>query len=420
MVKTKTATVALLAVVLLAPDTRADEVFAPALKSIAIRPIEDAPIEVGEETAEAETAGALEEIDEAKVEVIRTRYPNRKVKIERQVSQDKEHNYFNHGSWTMWSPEGEILGTGQYRWGKRQGSWTRLFTGEETRRQIEKGQQGFEAPLVSKADFVDGEIHGTWLIVDAKNRKVRSWQFNQGALTGEAVAWYPSGARKREARYENGVPNGELREWAADGKLVKHYQFQNGQRLAPFMKRYDSGGVEMEGHYLLARDVLNIRVDWWQGVVGIEVSGKDGKDAKHGKWTHYYQDGGKAYEGLFANDRPKGEHFWWFPNGQKQIQGAFSGGKPDGHWVWWHETGLKKMDGHYVEGVQDKTWLRWAADGKVAQVEEHSLGDAPTLDGEQAEDVEVIAQEPRNGDERTATRTEEQVLPLKPAARLRR
>ena len=40
--------------------------------------------------------------DGAEIEVIRERYPNRSVKIEREVTQDAEGNYVNHGSWKMW------------------------------------------------------------------------------------------------------------------------------------------------------------------------------------------------------------------------------------------------------------------------------------------------------------------------------
>src|SRR4029079_13842394 len=38
----------------------------------------------------------------AAVEVIQERYPNRSVKVERQVTQDTDGNYINHGAWTMW------------------------------------------------------------------------------------------------------------------------------------------------------------------------------------------------------------------------------------------------------------------------------------------------------------------------------
>ena len=422
MIDTNITALTLLFVGMLAPVIRAEEVVAPVMKSIAIRPFEDRLVEYPDAGDDAGTTGvapseSLEQVDESQVEVIRTRYPSRKVKIERHVAQNKEREYFNHGSWTMWSPDGEIIGTGQYRWGKRQGSWTRLITDDNAQRQIEESQLGFEAPLVSKAEFIDDEIHGTWLVVDANNRKVRSWHFDGGTLHGQSVAWYPSGARLREVNYDNGVPNGEVREWSADGQLVKQLIFKNGQRLAPFVKRYDFGGVQMEGKYLLAREMINIRVDWWASDVNIEVTGKEGNDVKHGNWTHFYQDGGKAYEGQFVDGLPLGDHIWWYPNGQKKTQGSFANGKPNGHWVWWHESGVKQMDGHYVDGVQDKTWVRWEADGKVAQVEDHSLRNTRVLNQDVPEEVEVID---RDDADRTATRTLQPVLPLKPVMRLRR
>ena len=59
------------------------------------------------------------------VEVIKERYPNRAIKIERHVTQDAERNYVNHGTWTMWDPNGTMLGKGEFWNGKRHGKWTR-------------------------------------------------------------------------------------------------------------------------------------------------------------------------------------------------------------------------------------------------------------------------------------------------------
>ena len=39
---------------------------------------------------------------EPETEIIRERYPNRAVKIEREVSQDENGNYINDGYWRMW------------------------------------------------------------------------------------------------------------------------------------------------------------------------------------------------------------------------------------------------------------------------------------------------------------------------------
>src|SRR5438045_1411801 len=42
------------------------------------------------------------------VETIQERYPNRTVKVERQVIQDSAGNYINHGTWSQWDERGRL------------------------------------------------------------------------------------------------------------------------------------------------------------------------------------------------------------------------------------------------------------------------------------------------------------------------
>jgi hypothetical protein len=69
--------------------------------------------------------------DEPQTEIIRERYPNTAIKIERHVAQDEEGNYYNHGLYTHFDEKGRVIGTGDYREGKRQGKWQRWFAANE-------------------------------------------------------------------------------------------------------------------------------------------------------------------------------------------------------------------------------------------------------------------------------------------------
>ena len=59
------------------------------------------------------------------VELIRERYLDGKVRIERQVTLNNEGNYVNHGTWKMYSPQGDVIAEGQYNFGERNGMQTR-------------------------------------------------------------------------------------------------------------------------------------------------------------------------------------------------------------------------------------------------------------------------------------------------------
>src|SRR5262245_42382882 len=55
------------------------------------------------------------------VEMVRERYPDGAIKIERQMTLDRDGNYVNHGGWKMFSTNGDVLAEGQYHFGQRVG-----------------------------------------------------------------------------------------------------------------------------------------------------------------------------------------------------------------------------------------------------------------------------------------------------------
>src|SRR5688500_16773242 len=104
------------------------------------------------------------------IEVITERYPSRAVRVEREVAQDDQGNYYNHGAWSHWDENGVLKGSGEYRNGRRHGKWVRWFNTGESKILSSALYKSFQAPFVSEATFVDGKLHGTWNIVDTQGR----------------------------------------------------------------------------------------------------------------------------------------------------------------------------------------------------------------------------------------------------------
>jgi antitoxin component YwqK of YwqJK toxin-antitoxin module len=219
------------------------------------------------------------------VEVIKERYPNRAIKIERHVTQDAERNYVNHGTWTMWDPNGTMLGKGEFWNGKRHGKWTRWHINPAVPGDLPEGEvaedislsgeefENFERPFVSEATFVDGKLVGKWTITDAENRLIRSIEFDQDLLNGRAVWYHANGEIRRAAEYKKGVLDGELVEFTEDGDETLRANFVDGRRHAEAVKNYDTGEVLAEGWYLYAReqgdaahDLLMGCVSFWDSV----------------------------------------------------------------------------------------------------------------------------------------------------------
>jgi antitoxin component YwqK of YwqJK toxin-antitoxin module len=377
--------------------------------SVIAHPTEAAPLNADDkDKTDADT-----EEGENGVEVIRERYPNSTVRIERHVTQDAEGNYYNHGLWTEWDEKGKLVGSGEYRYGKRQGRWLRWYGQSDASMFNGPLYKDFQPPFVGEATFEDGVLNGTWKVFDSKNRKVSEWEFDHGDRNGKSVWYYPSGQKHREVDYRQGQIDGEVMEWGADYKLTSREKYVEGRRLSAQVDYYSPGQKRAEGWILYAKENTKSNYDFWEGIATTQVVGTEGVNQRHGLWTWWHKNGQKQMEGRYEADQPVGKFTWWYPNGQKQLQGEYVAGKQQGKFIWWHPTGQKQLEGAYLAGVLTGKWTRWNAEGHVVEVGDY------TADGKQ------LAQEPRplpSGDDTSPSNleAEQSSSPMGASSRLKR
>lgn len=324
----------------------------------------------------------------APVATFRERYPDRSVKIEREVTTDADGNYLNHGSWTMWDERGNLLGRGAYRSGRRQGHWMRWYRSGNQPPQAAPGRdgrgplppdpyRGFERPFVSMADFEDGRIEGTWRITDARGRDICRWRFERGRLTGISTWWYPDGGKRLEISFRDDVLHGERKEWDAEGNLVASTTYDDGWTVEPYERHYATGAVYCRGRHATREAFPVAACDWWNGRVELTntqtVDTLGGREqVRHGHWIFWHSGGGKLAERTYDYGAPVGRHVWWYPDGQKQVEGEYSRGKRHGAWTWWHRNGQKYISGEYDDGRQVGVWLEWTQSGRVRRKKDHN------------------------------------------------
>ena len=284
------------------------------------------------------------------IEVLVSRYPSGAIQIERQVRRNDQQVAINHGLWKSWTAQGQLIADGSFEEGKPHGRWHRVYRGPEANHLLTRGQEDFELPLHSTVQFVAGELHGEWKIVDAQGRKVRCWNFSHGKLHGEVATWFPSGGRMRDAHYDQGMPSGRHREFTSEGKLTEMNEFKFGRLLSAHQSRTKEGNLEAVGTYLMPRYRLNTEVLWWDGEVKMSVSDPRGTRERAGLWTYYHPNGKRAHQGEFVRNVPDGKHAWWYPNGQLKASGSYQAGQPHGAWTWGQENGLQQRSGTYQKG----------------------------------------------------------------------
>jgi antitoxin component YwqK of YwqJK toxin-antitoxin module len=308
-------------------------------------------------------------------ELVKERFPNGSVKVERRVTQDAQGNYLNHGSWKMWDQRGSPVAQGTYDFANRTGTWTRWYRNAveaDLLKQMPYSQ--FSEPFISQATFKHDQLDGLWTIYDGKMRKISQLRFADGKRQGTATWWYLSGRKMREMEYKDGELDGQLLEWSPEGKLLVKDTYQAGRKVAAKLAKHPDGGKKSEGMYLFAKEVEQTPDDWWN--CKLAVMTKNGGEEKHGVWTSWYSNGQTQLEGAYEHDVQVGKFVWWHSNGQKAQEGRFDHGKQDGSWTWWYPTGQKSIRGEYVKGNPTGKWTWWKEDGRVVQAADlsHSEG----------------------------------------------
>jgi antitoxin component YwqK of YwqJK toxin-antitoxin module len=336
------------------PDAGADEL------PQALEPIAE---DEGPATEGTSRRGAAAAADTA--EVIEERYPNGTLKIAREVIQDERGNYQNHGAWKMFNEKGAVIVDGQFYEDQRRGVWNRWYAGGEVAFLRQKPFSDFTGPFISQGIFDSGDLHGAWLVYDAKGRKVCEIRFNHGEREGLATWWHPSGRKAREMNFEKGVVHGDVLEWHPDGSIASKDHYDQGRKLTT-QATYYGGDVKKTAGQFLEPELQASRLDdWWKGEMATYSS--KGKAIKHGRYTAWHGNGQVRMQGEYKYDMPVGTFTWYYANGQKSLEGSYDEGKQEGEWSWWHENGQRSIKGFFASGNPGGKWVWWNKEGKVAQ-----------------------------------------------------
>lgn len=301
------------------------------------------------------------------VEVVRERYPDGSIKIERQTTLDRDGNYVNHGTWKMFSPKGDVLAEGQYHFGQRVGLWTRWHAAKDSPVFGEAPFNLFKPPFMSQATFTDGVMDGEWIITDGNDRKCCQISLKMGQRHGVAITWLPNGKTFRQAMYEHGKPVGDLLEAdSKTGELQRVATYIDGRKLITRTSHHpNTRQKKSESMYLSPETVEESRDDFWN--VRLAKYTANGNELRHGPSRAWYADGKQEFEGMYQNGLRSGTFTFWHPNGQVAATGEYRDDRAEGQWVWWHPNGQKSAIGRYENGLLIGEWRWWDENGKLTK-----------------------------------------------------
>jgi antitoxin component YwqK of YwqJK toxin-antitoxin module len=322
------------------------------------------------------------------VELVRERYLDGKVRIERQVTLNGDGNYVNHGSWKQFSEKGEVIAEGQYNFGQRVGMWTRWLGRNDSPIFKEFPFDKFKAPFMSQVTFVDGKMDGDWIIADVNEHKILVTSLKAGERTGSSTTWLPNGKVYRQASYNQSVPVGDLLELnPKTGQLAKVATYEEGRKVVTTTTYFPGNKRQKQSEtmYLAAKTVVETPDDFWSARLAKFAS--EGSDLKNGTAKTWYANGKQESDGYYVLGQKSGTFTYWHENGQVASTGEYKDDLAEGTWVWWHDNGQKSAVGKYEKGTLIGDWRWWDSEGKLTKQQTYDGTESASTQPEERMDV---------------------------------
>ncbi len=255
-------------------------------------------------------------------EVLLQKFPNGKLHIERFVVEDAQGNFVNHGSYKEYDAKGDLIRSGEFKMGAMDGSWTQALSLDAVQALAPKVDAGFKPPFRSTAQFVDGKLHGDWVIADSKGNPVLVWQFANGKRENVSNWFDSKHASVQTIAYEADVPHGPSTVAVSGQREPKTQNYVHGKLVQPRVDWYDRGHKRLEESVLTAAAGKIAENDWWNSRVRIEKSVEE-TPVRHGQFTTWHPSGAISCTGQYEHGRPTGEFTWWYANSQVLAKGTY-------------------------------------------------------------------------------------------------
>lgn len=325
-----------------------------------------------------------------RIEIVKQHYPDGKVQIEREVTQDLEGNYFNHGYWRLYGPAGQTLADGVFQYGLMEGPWSRWHPAQPEGLFRLRPFNLFRGPFLSTVTFVEGKLDGVWTITDSSQRKIMEVAYRNGKRHGLSAWYYPDSSRMREQYFNDGVLDGTLTEWDERGRETRRDEYVKGRRVVTETANYQAQQKKSEVSFLDPLLELEGEDNWWEATPAAFKS--KGKKVQHGPCNTWYENGQPQMQGQYQEGKRLGPWMWWHANGMKQLSGRFDADRKIGQWTWWHSNGMKAIEGNYQNDQPAGIWNWWDENGKRTdtrnyELEEQEEGSEPELEPLEIDDA---------------------------------
>ncbi|MEZ6136957.1 MAG: hypothetical protein R3C53_18840 [Pirellulaceae bacterium] len=300
-------------------------------------------------------------------EIVRQRFENGAINIERTVAEDAAGNFVNHGAYVQYNIKGEVVVSGSYQWGKRHGEWTQQIPADAAQRLHGSLDKGFTPPFVSKASFANDKLNGTWAIVDGRGKIALTWEYANGNRDGNSVYFDSHGKVLQSLTYRANL----VEDISALAEARKEVQLYNGKLVRRSEEWYPGNTGKNNSRQLKTQESLlvpfplNVLSSDWDNHQVVYQQSDTSKPVRHGRTVTFYPNGNRESEGNYDQGKRNGTFAWWYSNGQQKVVGEYRDDREHGLWSWWHDNGLKEATGNFLDGKQVEEWSSWNQMGQL-------------------------------------------------------
>ena len=314
----------------------------------------------------------LEPAESGLTELVRQRYPSGKPQIEHWVVESLTGDLTNHGSYVHYNEQGEVIASGKFVMGARDGDWTQQISLESAQKLSGYSLAGFRPPFTSKANFEHDQLEGDWTCADSRGNLVFVWSFADGKRNGPSTLFNAKSEVIQSINYVDNMAHGPAKIVLKADQPAEDIEFDEGRMLRRIDQHYpDQTGQQQRAFrsqdwYLVPTSYNPVRHDWARNDVEFKTYDKNDM-IRHGRSVTYYPNGQKEFEGQYSYGKRIGSFAWWYPNGQQRIVGEFQNDLEEGAWSWWHQNGMREATGRYSAGKQIDEWSVWDEQGKLVK-----------------------------------------------------
>ncbi len=200
-----------------------------------------------------------------------------------------------------------------------------------------------------QGDAVKGTATGTWTYYHTNGVKSAQGTLSEGSdRQGTWWNWYDNGALQSRAEFVDDEMNGTFLIYHKNGSLMDSSFVKDGTPIGETCTYYYMGGTRTRK--ITDGETLNGPVEEMHPSGAVEWTYTMVKGKAHGTGRQLYANGALRYEGEYVNDERQGLHTTMHSNGNKHKVYTYVDGNLNGPFQEWHANGQLAAEGAMKAG----------------------------------------------------------------------